>query len=129
RLKKRQLLQNHPLWEQGDIEIQDEGSQLVSLLVNAKPGMQVFDYCAGAGGKTLAIAAMMANKGRIVATDAVLWRLERSRERLKRSGGFSVECRALGGASRTWLRRQEGRHDRVLADVPCSGSGTWRRNP
>lgn len=123
------MLQDHPLWVQGEIEIQDEGSQIVSLLVEAKPGLQIFDYCAGAGGKTLAMAAMMANKGRIVATDAVAWRLERSRERFKRSGVFNVECRTLEETNRKWLKRQEGRYDRVLVDVPCSGSGTWRRNP
>jgi 16S rRNA (cytosine967-C5)-methyltransferase len=129
RLTKRQMLQDHPLWGRGEIEIQDEGSQIVSLLVEAKPGLQIFDYCAGAGGKTLAMAAMMANKGRILATDAVAWRLERSRERFKRSGVFNVECRILEETNRKWLKRQEGRYDRVLVDVPCSGSGTWRRNP
>ncbi len=129
RLKKRQPLAAHPLWEAGAIEIQDEGSQLVALLVDAKPGMQIFDFCAGAGGKTLAMAAMMENKGRIVATDKVAWRLERSKERLRRSGVFNVECRPLSEENRKWLKRQDGRYDRVLLDVPCSGSGTWRRNP
>lgn len=129
RLSKRHPLQAHPLWEEGAIEVQDEGSQLVSLLVGAKPGMQVFDYCAGAGGKTLAMAAMMENKGRIVATDTVDWRLERSRERLRRAGVFNVECRSLSGDNHKWLKRQEDRYDRVLLDVPCSGTGTWRRNP
>jgi 16S rRNA (cytosine967-C5)-methyltransferase len=129
RLARRQPLQNHKLWEMGVIEIQDEGSQLVALLVDAQPGMHVFDFCAGAGGKTLAIAAMMANKGKIVATDVVSWRLERSQERLRRSGVFNVECRPLSEENRKWLKRQENRYDRVLIDAPCSGTGTWRRNP
>ncbi|MBX9805355.1 MAG: RsmB/NOP family class I SAM-dependent RNA methyltransferase [Alphaproteobacteria bacterium] len=130
RLKERRPLSGHELWIRGDIEVQDEGSQLLALLVEAKSGMAVVDFCAGAGGKTLAMATTMENRGRIVATDVALWRLERSRERLKRAGVNNVEFRNLeDDATVKWLKRQAGRFDRVLVDAPCSGSGTWRRNP
>lgn len=130
RLTERRPLSGHDLWKKGEIEIQDEGSQILSLLVDAREGMAVMDFCAGAGGKTLAMAATMKNRGRIVATDVAAWRLHRSRERLRRAGVSNVEFRALGEeATVKWLKRQAGRFDRVLVDVPCSGSGTWRRNP
>lgn len=130
RLVERRPLSGHDLWKRGDIEVQDEGSQLLALLTDTRPGMAVMDFCAGAGGKTLAMAATMENRGRIVATDVALWRLKRSRERLRRAGANNVEFRALEEeATVKWLKRQAGRFDRVLADVPCSGSGTWRRNP
>jgi len=130
RLKERRPLSGHELWKKGEIEVQDEGSQLLALLVNARPGMAVIDYCAGAGGKTLALAATMENRGRIVATDLAEWRLERSRERLRRAGIHNVEFRSLNDeATIKWLKRQAARFDRVLVDAPCSGSGTWRRNP
>jgi 16S rRNA (cytosine967-C5)-methyltransferase len=130
RLVERRPLSGHNLWKRGDIEVQDEGSQLLALLTDTKPGMAVIDFCAGAGGKTLAMAATMQNRGRIVATDVALWRLNRSRERLRRAGANNVEFRALDQEGTVkWLKRQAGRFDRVLVDVPCSGSGTWRRNP
>ncbi|MBM3469039.1 MAG: RsmB/NOP family class I SAM-dependent RNA methyltransferase [Alphaproteobacteria bacterium] len=130
RLSERHPLANHPLWKDGHIEIQDEGSQLLALLADARPDMAVLDFCAGAGGKTLVMAATMHNKGRIVATDVALWRLNRSRERLRRAGVYNVEFRSLEDAqSGKWLKRQNQRFDRVLIDSPCSGSGTWRRNP
>ena len=130
RLKDRRPLSNHELWIKGHIEVQDEGSQVLGLLVDAQPGMTVLDFCAGAGGKTLAMAAAMENRGRIVATDVAAWRLLRSRERLRRAGACNVEFRALEEeATVKWLKRQAGRFDRVLVDAPCSGSGTWRRNP
>lgn len=130
RLSERQPLSGHELWKSGAIEIQDEGSQLLALIAETKPGMTVIDYCAGAGGKTLAMAATMENKGRIVATDVADWRLKRSRERLRRAGAHNVEFRSLDDAStQKWLKRQMGRFDRLLIDAPCSGSGTWRRNP
>lgn len=115
----------------GWVEIQDEGSQLAALLCAAAPGMQVLDYCAGSGGKTLALAATMNVKGRIVAMDTQASRLEKTRTRLRRSGVADiVEVRPLSDEkNRKWLRRQKGTFDVVLADVPCSGSGTWRRNP
>jgi 16S rRNA (cytosine967-C5)-methyltransferase len=130
RLVERRPLSGHDLWKRGDIEVQDEGSQLLALLTDAQPGMAVMDFCAGAGGKTLAMAATMQNRGRIVATDVAAWRLTRSRERLRRAGANNVEFRALGEeATLKWLKRQTARFDRVLVDAPCSGSGTWRRNP
>jgi 16S rRNA (cytosine967-C5)-methyltransferase len=130
RLVERRPLSGHDLWKRGDIEVQDEGSQLLALLADAQSGMAVVDFCAGAGGKTLAMAATMQNKGRIVATDVAAWRLTRSRERLRRAGVNNVEFRGLEEeATIKWLKRQAGRFHRVLVDAPCSGSGTWRRNP
>jgi len=119
-------LQDSPLWQNGEIEVQDEGSQLIALLANPKPGMRVLDMCAGAGGKTLAMAAIMQNKGSIVATDIHDWRLQKCRERLRKSGANNVECRLLENG---WLKRQVEKFDLVLVDAPCSGTGTWRRNP
>jgi 16S rRNA (cytosine967-C5)-methyltransferase len=115
----------------GLIEIQDEGSQLIALLCNAQPGAQVLDYCAGAGGKTLALASAMNNKGRIVACDIDANRLKKGRERFKRAGVADiVEVRPLTDEkNRKWLRRQKGTFAAVLVDAPCSGTGTWRRNP
>ena len=130
RLIERRPLSGHDLWKQGHIEVQDEGSQLLALLADAKNGMAIIDFCAGAGGKTLAMAATMQNRGRIVATDVARWRLDRSRERLRRAGVNNVEFRDLEEeATAKWLKRQAARFDRVLVDAPCSGSGTWRRNP
>jgi 16S rRNA (cytosine967-C5)-methyltransferase len=112
----------------GLVEIQDEGSQLVAALVDAQPGMQIADYCAGAGGKTLAIAAGMNNKGRVVAMDVLDSRLDRSAQRLRRAGAHNVERRSIVDNAK-WLKRQKEAFDRVLVDAPCTGTGTWRRNP
>lgn len=115
----------------GHVSIQDEGSQLIAYLAEAKPGMQVMDYCAGAGGKTLALAAAMQRKGRIVAMDNDAGRLEKGRRRYKKSGlADIIEVRCLDeDKQRKWVKRQKGKFDLVLLDVPCSGTGTWRRNP
>lgn len=113
----------------GLVEIQDEGSQLVALVADARPGHQVVDFCAGAGGKTLAMAAAMANKGRVIACDVLGRRLERAAERLRRAGLHNVETRALSTERDPWVKRHKGRFDRVLVDAPCTGTGTWRRNP
>jgi 16S rRNA (cytosine967-C5)-methyltransferase len=129
RLKRRVSVVSGEAFQNGLVEIQDEGSQLVAALVDAQPGMQVADYCAGAGGKTLAIAAGMNNKGRVVALDVYESRLDRSAQRLRRAGAHNVERRAIDADNRKWLKRQAGAFDRVLVDVPCTGSGTWRRNP
>ena len=118
-----------PVFRDGWVEVQDEGSQLVALLADARPGQAVMDLCAGAGGKTLALAAAMANKGRLIACDVSEKRLERAIKRLRRAGVHNVERRALGPDANAWLKRQAGRFDRVLVDAPCSGTGTWRRNP
>mgnify|MGYP001038976381 CR=1 FL=1 len=113
----------------GAYEVQDEGSQLVALLVDARPGMKVIDFCAGAGGKSLAMAAAMENRGHIVACDVLEGRMERARVRLQRAGVHNVERRALSGERDPWVKRHARRYDRVLIDAPCSGVGTWRRNP
>ena len=114
----------------GLVEIQDEGSQLIGLISGVKPGMRVLDFCAGGGGKTLILAAMMQNKGNIVATDNNTRRLEKGKPRYKKAGVHNVELRSLEEeANRKWLRRQKGTMDVVLVDAPCSSSGTWRRNP
>lgn len=117
-------------FEKGLVDIQDEGSQLIALLTGAKPGMRVLDYCAGGGGKTLAIAAMMNNKGNIVAMDNDTRRLDKGKPRYRKAGIHNVELRSLADEQhRKWLRRQKETMDIVLVDAPCSSSGTWRRNP
>jgi len=129
RLQGRPPLAGTELFKGGAIEIQDEGSQLVALLADARPGQQVVDFCAGAGGKALALAAAMANKGRVVACDVLGRRLERAAERLRRAGVHNVETRALSSERDPWVKRHKGLFDRVVVDAPCSGTGTWRRNP
>jgi 16S rRNA (cytosine967-C5)-methyltransferase len=129
RLEGRPSIMAHPLYKDGAIEIQDEGSQLVGLIADARPGQEVIDFCAGAGGKTLALAAAMANKGRVIASDVLANRLERARERFRRAGAHNIQTRPLTGESDPWIKRHKGRFDRVLVDAPCSGTGTWRRNP
>lgn len=116
----------NPLVEKGLVEIQDEGSQLIALLCDVHPGLKVFDMCAGAGGKTLALASLMQNKGRLIATDVIPWRLQRAQERLKKAKVSCVQTLVL---ENKWLKRHEGFFDRVLVDAPCSGTGTWRRHP
>ncbi|WP_026987066.1 RsmB/NOP family class I SAM-dependent RNA methyltransferase [Fodinicurvata fenggangensis] len=113
----------------GLLEVQDEGSQLVALLADARPGQRICDFCAGAGGKTLALAAAMENKGQLLACDVLEKRLARSSVRLRRAGVHNVTRRALSSERDPWLKRQKKSFDRVLVDAPCSGSGTWRRNP
>ncbi len=133
RLTQRRPLTGVKPFKEGLLEVQDEGSQLVALLVDAKPGQKVVDFCAGAGGKTLAIAGQMENRGRIVACDTSEARLNRAADRLKRAGSFTVERRVLTSAKDKWVKRRaarfDGGFDRVLVDAPCTGSGTWRRNP
>jgi 16S rRNA (cytosine967-C5)-methyltransferase len=129
RMARRTPMSTHEYYKEGIIEIQDESSQIASLLVEAEPNMTVLDLCAGAGGKTLALAATMKNKGKIYACDVIDWRLKRSKERLRRAGAHNVECRLLENLKDSWLKRQTSRFNRVLVDAPCTGSGTWRRNP
>jgi 16S rRNA (cytosine967-C5)-methyltransferase len=131
RCEKKAFLSKTKAFHKGWIEIQDEGSQLIAYACDAQPGMQVLDYCAGAGGKTLALAAAMNRKGRIVAMDNDDRRLAKGRERYKKAQlADIIEVRPLSDdKNRKWLRRQSGKFDVVLCDVPCSGSGTWRRNP
>jgi 16S rRNA (cytosine967-C5)-methyltransferase len=112
----------------GAIEVQDEGSQLAALLSAAKPGEQVIDLCAGAGGKTLALAAMMQGKGRLIATDHDKRQLAPIYERLSRSGVHNADIRTPKGDTDT-LADIHASADLVLIDAPCTGTGTWRRNP
>ena len=112
----------------GLIEIQDEGSQLAALLAGAKPGEQVLDLCAGGGGKTLALAALMENKGQIYATDDDKRRLAPIHDRLERSGARNVQVRTPKSVGNE-LADLEGKLDLVLIDAPCTGIGAWRRNP
>src|SRR5712671_4853837 len=118
----------------GLVEVQDEASQLAALLADARPGMRVVDFCAGAGGKTLALAAAMNNRGKLVACDVSAWRLERAGKRLRRAGVGNVERRALSSERDPWVKRHAanskgGGFDRVFVDAPCLGIGSWRRNP
>jgi len=113
----------------GLVERQDEGSQIAALLVDAQPGERVCDLCAGAGGKTLALAAAMQNKGALFALDVSKERLDRAGQRLRRAGAFNVTRRVLADHRDPWLKRHKGGFDRVLIDAPCSGVGAWRRNP
>ncbi|MFZ4762063.1 MAG: RsmB/NOP family class I SAM-dependent RNA methyltransferase [Alphaproteobacteria bacterium] len=129
RLNGRFPILTHQLYQNGAIEIQDESSQIAALLVQADSSMRVLDLCAGAGGKTLMLAAAMENKGTLVATDLLEGRLKRAAERLRRAGVHNTQTKPLDAAGRDWLKRQYGRFDRVMVDAPCSGSGTWRRNP
>ncbi|MFA5040596.1 MAG: RsmB/NOP family class I SAM-dependent RNA methyltransferase [Bdellovibrionales bacterium] len=129
RVFERPALNTLPMLKEGLVEIQDEGSQMVAFAVDAKPGERVVDFCAGAGGKTLAIAAMMQNKGKIVACDVLSKRLDRSTERFRRAQLHNIETRTLSSARDPWVKKHKGSFDRVLVDAPCSGTGTWRRNP
>ena len=128
RVPSRRAVTSGRAFTDGLVEIQDEGSQLVAILLDPKPDMRVVDWCAGAGGKTLAIAAMMKNRGHIVACDVHDKRLEGAVKRLRRAGVNNVE-RHLTVAGDKWAKRRAGSFDRVLVDAPCTGTGTWRRNP
>lgn len=128
RLSNRIAIDGWDIFKKGLIEVQDEGSQLASLLVDAKSSHHVLDYCSGAGGKALLMGAMMQNKGVLVASDLSESRLERAHERFRRAGLSNVTIKPQQ-TSQKWFKRQELRFDRVVLDVPCSGSGTWRRNP
>lgn len=130
RAEGKPFMSDSKAFRSGLVEIQDEGSQLIALISGVKPGMRVLDFCAGGGGKTLVLAAMMENKGNIVAMDNDTRRLEKGRPRYRKAGIHNVETRSLAEEqNRKWLRRQKGTMDVVLVDAPCSSSGTWRRNP
>ncbi|MFZ0354024.1 MAG: RsmB/NOP family class I SAM-dependent RNA methyltransferase [Pseudolabrys sp.] len=125
---KSPAIHAEPAFLKGLVEVQDEGSQLAALLSGAKPGEQVVDLCAGAGGKTLVMAMMMKNKGQIFATDDDKRRLAPIHDRVKRSGARNVQVRtpkSVGGE----IDDLAGRMDLVLIDAPCTGTGAWRRNP
>ncbi|MCH8348296.1 MAG: RsmB/NOP family class I SAM-dependent RNA methyltransferase [Proteobacteria bacterium] len=125
-------LHNHPLFRDGKIEVQDEGSQLAMLLAGAAPGMQVVDLCAGAGGKTLGLAAEMANRGQIYAFDIDHRRLGQLGKRAQKAGVRNIQATVLpadGKGRAGLLQPLSGRIGRVILDLPCSGTGTWRRSP
>ena len=122
-------ISKHVLFEAGKIEVQDEGSQLLSYLVAPKRGQMVADFCAGAGGKTLAIGALMKNTGRLYAFDISEKRLANLGKRLKRSGLSNLHAQVITSETDPKLKRLNGKFDRVLVDAPCSGFGTLRRNP
>lgn len=128
RIPSRRPVTGTRAFRDGLVEVQDEGSQIVSLLTDARPGLRVCDLCAGAGGKTLALAAAMANRGRITACDVSAPRLEGAGRRLRRAGVDNAERHLLVPGDK-WAKRRAGQFDRVLVDAPCTGSGTWRRNP
>jgi len=127
RVDGRRALRASQTFNAGLVELQDEGSQLAALLCDARPGMAVADVCAGAGGKTLALAAAMEGRGRLLAMDVEQARLDRSALRLKRAGAAFVERRAAKDLAAD--KSLHGAFDRVLIDAPCSGTGAWRRHP
>ncbi len=129
RMGARLNISRNPLFEAGKIEVQDEGSQLLSYLVAPKRGQMVADLCAGAGGKTLALGAIMKNTGRLYAFDVSERRLFNLGKRLKRSGLSNVHAQVISNENDLKLKRLNGKFDRVLVDAPCSGMGTLRRNP
>jgi len=130
RLPTGTMVDQMPAWQEGLIEIQDAGSQMVAAAARAEPGMQVIDLCAGAGGKALALAAVMDNRGIVLASDVDRARLSRLLPRAERAGASIVETRLLDGdREAAALEDWTDRADVVLIDAPCSGTGTWRRNP
>ncbi len=129
RVVQKPSLQNLPLFKNGSIEVQDEGSQLLSQIVGAKRGEMVVDFCAGAGGKTLALGALMRNTGRLYAFDVSEKRLAKLKPRLARSGLSNVHPVQIAHERDAKIKRLAGKIDRVLVDAPCSGLGTLRRNP
>jgi 16S rRNA (cytosine967-C5)-methyltransferase len=129
RLKNRAPIAGLGLFKDGLVEVQDEASQVAAILAGARPGMRVVDFCAGAGGKTLALAAAMNNRGKLIACDTAAWRLDRAGQRLRRAGITNVERRPLSTERDPWVKRHAKTFDRVFVDAPCLGIGTWRRNP
>jgi 16S rRNA (cytosine967-C5)-methyltransferase len=116
-----------PEYKLGYFEVQDAASQAVSLSMQVQPGMRVVDACAGSGGKSLHLAALMQNKGRIISLDISPGKLEELRRRARRNGAFIIEARAIEGAKT--IKRLNNSADRLLLDVPCTGTGVLRRNP
>ena len=126
-LEQRQNIFTRQAFKDGLFEVQDAGSQLIAPFLQVKPGMRVIDACAGAGGKTLHLAALMQNKGRIVAMDTEEWKLTELKKRARRAGVGNIEPKLIE-TSKT-IKRLEGSADRLLLDVPCSGLGVLKRNP
>jgi 16S rRNA (cytosine967-C5)-methyltransferase len=129
RITGKPPINRHPLFREGLVEVQDEGSQLLAWLLAPRRGEMVADYCAGAGGKTLAIAMLMRGTGRIYALDVSAKRLGALAPRAARAGVTNVHAIALSGENDARAKRLAGKLDRVLVDAPCSGFGTLRRNP
>lgn len=126
-LQQRQNIFNHPAFKEGYFEVQDAASQLIAPYLKVEPGMRVIDACAGAGGKSLHLAAIMKNKGRIVAMDIEAHKLDELKKRARRAGVDNLETRIIE-SSKT-IKRLEHAADRLLLDVPCSGLGVLKRNP
>jgi 16S rRNA (cytosine967-C5)-methyltransferase len=126
-LLKRQNVFTNPLFKEGFFEVQDAGSQLISEFLEVKPGSKVIDACAGGGGKSLHLAALMQNKGKIIALDVEEWKLENLKKRAKRAGAFNIEGRLI--ENNKVIKQLENSADRLLLDVPCSGTGVIKRNP
>jgi 16S rRNA (cytosine967-C5)-methyltransferase len=127
-LHERQNIFTRQAFKDGLFEVQDAGSQRIAPYLDVKPGMRVIDACAGAGGKTLHLAALMQNKGRIIAMDTEAWKLDELKKRARRAGASDlIEARLIDSSK--VIKRLEGTADRVLLDVPCSGLGVLRRNP
>ena len=129
RIVGKPALNKNDAFVRGEFEVQDEGSQLLSMLLDAKRGEMVVDFCAGAGGKTLAIGAAMRSTGRLYAFDTSAHRLDAFKSRLKRSGLSNVHPAAIAHERDDRVKRLTGKMDRVLVDAPCTGLGTLRRNP
>lgn len=129
RMPQKMTISKHPFFVDGKIEVQDEGSQLLAQLVAPRRGEMIADFCAGAGGKSLAIGALMRNSGRIYAFDVSEKRLQNLGIRLKRSGLSNLHSQVISSEADPKLKRLFGKFDRVLVDAPCSGLGTLRRNP
>lgn len=125
-LRKRQNVFNLAAFKDGLFEVQDAGSQLIAPFLKVEPGQKAVDACAGGGGKSLHLAALMKNKGHIIAMDVEGWKLEELKKRARRAGAHNIETRLV---SDDVLKRMENYADRLLLDVPCSGTGVIRRNP
>jgi len=124
---ERKNLFKTQVYQDGLFEVQDYSSQQAAPALEVKPGMTVIDACAGAGGKSLHLAALMENKGTIIAMDTADWKLKELRKRARRNGVQNIETRPITGTK--VIKRLHGRADRLLLDVPCSGIGVIRRNP
>jgi 16S rRNA (cytosine967-C5)-methyltransferase len=129
RLREKPSLNSHPMFLDGAVEVQDEGSQVLGMLVEPRRGEMVVDFCAGAGGKTLQMGAAMGSSGRLYAFDVSDKRLANLGPRLKRSGLSNVFPQRIAGENDPKVKRLRGKIDRVLVDAPCTGLGTLRRNP
>ena len=127
RLVKRQNVFRSKAFQEGLVEMQDAGSQMIVPFLKPEPGELVIDACAGGGGKSLHLAALMKNRGRVLSLDIYQWKLEELKKRARRAGASNIETRLID--STKVIKRLEGKADRLLLDVPCSGTGVMRRNP